>query len=144
MIITKKAISRRTVLRGLGTTLALPLLDGMVPALSALAKSDARVARRFSVVYAAHGYAPGFWVPSATGANYELTTPLQPLAKFKDRMLLLSGVDNTSALQQPGDPRGGHGRMAPAFMCGVHAKPTQGADFQAGVSVDQKIGRAHV
>ena len=137
MIITKKAISRRTVLRGLGTTLALPLLDGMVPALSALAKSDARVARRFSVVYAAHGYAPGFWVPSATGANYELTTPLQPLAKFKDRMLLLSGVDNTSALQQPGDPRGGHGRMAPAFMCGVHAKPTQGADFQAGVSVDQ-------
>jgi hypothetical protein len=137
VIITKKAIPRRTVLRGLGTTLALPLLEGMVPALSAIAKTDAKVARRFSVVYVAHGYAPGFWIPKATGADYALTMPLQPLAKFKDRMLLLSGVDNTAALQRPGDPRGGHGRMAPAFMCGVHAKPTQGADFQAGVSVDQ-------
>jgi hypothetical protein len=137
VIITKKAIPRRTVLRGLGTTLALPLLDGMVPALSALAQSGASVARRFSVVYVSHGYAPGFWVPKTDGPDYELTLPLQPLAKFKDRMLLFSGVDNTAALQRPGDPRGGHGRMAPAFMCGVHAKPTQGADFQAGISVDQ-------
>ena len=137
MIISKKAIGRRTVLRGLGTTLALPLLESMVPALSALAKTDAKVARRFSVVYVSHGYAPGFWIPTTDGPDYELTLPLQPLAKFRDRMLLLSGVDNAAALQRPGDPRGGHGRMAPAFMCGVHAKPTQGADFQAGISVDQ-------
>jgi hypothetical protein len=137
VIITKKAIGRRTVLRGLGTTLALPLLESMMPALTALAKSDAKVARRFSVMYVSHGYAPGFWIPKTDGPNYELTQPLQPLAKFRDRMLLLSGVDNAAALQRPGDPRGGHGRMAPAFMCGVHAKPTQGADFQAGVSVDQ-------
>ncbi|HEY7170801.1 MAG TPA: DUF1552 domain-containing protein [Vicinamibacterales bacterium] len=137
MIITKKAIPRRTVLRGLGTTLALPLLESMVPALKALATTDAKVARRFSVMYVAHGYAPGYWLPKNDGPNYELTQPLLPLAGFKDRMLLLSGVDNAAALQRPGDPRGGHGRMAPAFMCGVHAKPTQGADFQAGVSVDQ-------
>jgi Protein of unknown function (DUF1552) len=137
VIITKKAIPRRTVLRGLGTTLALPLLESMVPALAALAKTDAKVARRFSVMYVAHGYAPGYWIPKNDGPNYDLTLPLQPLASFKDRMLLMSGVDNAAALQRPGDPRGGHGRMAPAFMCGVHAKPTQGADFQAGVSVDQ-------
>jgi hypothetical protein len=137
VIITRMAIPRRTVLRGLGTTLALPLLESMVPALAALAKTDAKVARRFSVMYVAHGYAPGYWIPKNDGPSYDLTLPLQPLAGFKDRMLLLSGVDNAAALQRPGDPRGGHGRMAPAFMCGVHAKPTQGADFQAGVSVDQ-------
>ena len=137
MFISKMHLPRRTFLRGLGATIALPLLESMVPALSAIAKTDAKGAQRFSVVYVAHGYAPGFWVPKADGRDYELTMPLQPLAKFKDRMLLLSGVDNTAALQRPGDPRGGHGRMAPAFMCGVHAKPTQGADFQAGISVDQ-------
>jgi hypothetical protein len=137
VIITRKAIARRTVLRGLGTTLALPWLESMVPALSALARSDAKVVRRFSVVYVSHGYAPGFFVPAQVGPDYELTQPLQPLARYRDRMLLLSGVDNTAALQRPGDPRGGHGRMAPAFMCGVHARPTQGADFQAGISVDQ-------
>jgi len=143
MIITKTALSRRTVLRGLGTTLALPLLDGMVPALAALAKTAAAGPRRFSVIYVAHGTAPGYWVPKNEGPAYELTTPLEPLAKFRDRMLVLSGIDNDVALQRPGDPRGGHGRMAPAFMCGVHAKPTQGADFRVGISIDQ-IAAGHV
>jgi hypothetical protein len=144
VIVTKIAIPRRTVLRGLGTTLALPLLDAMVPALSAIAKTEAAASRRrFTVVYASHGYAPGYWLPRAEGAGYELTAPLEPLARFRDRMLLLSGIDNDIALQRPGDPRGGHGRMAPAFMCGVHARPTQGADFRAGVSVDQ-IAADHI
>jgi hypothetical protein len=143
VIITKKAIPRRTVLRGIGTTLALPLLDSMVPALSALAQTAGKPVRRFSVMYVSHGYAPGYWIPKTDGADYELTMPLQPLAKFRERMLVLSGLDNAAALQRPGDPRGGHGRMAPAFMCGVHAKPTQGADFQAGISVDQ-IAAAHL
>jgi hypothetical protein len=138
------AIPRRTILRGLGTAVALPLLDAMVPALSALTATDAGAARRrFTVVYASHGYAPGYWIPKTEGAGFELTPPLQPLAKFRDRMLVLSGIDNDVALQRPGDPRGGHGRMAPAFMCGVHARPTQGADFRAGVSVDQ-IAADHI
>jgi hypothetical protein len=143
VFITKKAIARRTVLRGLGTSLALPLLDAMVPALSALARTDGKPVRRFTVVYASHGYAPGYWIPTADGAGYELTTPLAPLARFRDRMIVMSGIDNDVALQRPGDPRGGHGRMAPAFMCGIHAKPTQGADFRAGVSVDQ-IAADHI
>ncbi len=142
-MITKKALSRRTVLRGLGTTLALPLLDSMVPALSALAKTAGAAPRRFSVTYVAHGSSPGYWVPKTEGAAYELTQPLEPLAKFRDRMLVLSGIDNEVAMQRPGDPRGGHGRMAPAFMCGVHAKPTQGADFRVGVSIDQ-IAAEHI
>jgi hypothetical protein len=142
VIITKKALSRRTVLRGLGTTLALPLLDCMVPALTPLARAAGRV-RRFTVIYASHGYAPGYWLPKTEGTQYELTPPLEPLARLKDRMLLLTGIDNDVALQRPGDPRGGHGRMAPAFMCGVHAKPTQGADFRAGISIDQ-IAASHI
>jgi hypothetical protein len=137
------AIPRRTVLRGLGTALALPLLDSMMPAFSSLAGAAGRPVQRFTVIYAAHGYAPGYWIPKTEGAAYELTLPLEPLAKFRDRMLVLSGIDNDVALQRPGDPRGGHGRMAPAFMCGVHAKPTQGADFRAGTSIDQ-IAANHI
>ena len=79
MIITKKAIPRRTVLRGLGVTVALPLLDSMAPALSALSRTEATGVRRFTVVYAAHGAAPGYWIPKAVGREYELTLPLQPL-----------------------------------------------------------------
>jgi uncharacterized protein DUF1552 len=143
VIISKMAIPRRTVLRGLGAALALPLLDSMVPALSAFARTEASRPRRFSVIYAAHGVAPGYWVPKTVGPEYELTLPLQPLAGFRDRIAVVSGLDNDVALQRPGDPRGGHGRMAPAFMCGVHARPTQGADFAAGTSVDQ-VAAGHV
>ena len=143
MIITKKAIPRRAVLRGIGTTLALPLLDGMIPALSALTKTEGKAVRRFSVIYASHGAAPGYWVPTTEGPGDALTLPLQPLAKFRERMAVVSGIDNDIALQRPGDPRGGHGRMAPAFMCGVHAKPTQGADYEAGISTDSAAAARH-
>jgi hypothetical protein len=143
VIISKKAIPRRTVLKGIGTTLALPLLESMVPAFTALAQSPGKAVRRFSVIYASHGVAPGYWVPKTVGTDYELTLPLMPLAKFKDRMTIVSGLDNDVALQRPGDPRGGHGRMAPAFMCSVHARPTQGADYEAGVSVDQ-LAATHI
>jgi hypothetical protein len=123
----------------MGTALALPLLDSMVPAFSVAAETAGASPRRFSLIYVAHGSSPGYWVPKTEGAGYELTAPLEPLAKFKDRLLVLSGIDNDVAVQRPGDPRGGHGRMAPAFMCGVHARPTQGADFEAGISVDQIV-----
>lgn len=143
MIITQKALSRRTVLRGLGATVALPFLDSMVPALSTVARAQDVSPRRFTVMYVAHGYSPGYWLPETEGPDYELTMALQPLEKFRDRMLLLSGIDNEVALQRPEDPRGGHGRMVPGFMCGVHAKPTQGVDFEAGISIDQ-IAADHI
>ena len=139
MIITKKAIGRRTVLRGLGTALALPLLDGMVPALTARAKTAARPVRRFGITYTGNGVAPGFYEPAAEGAAYELTPILQPLAPFRDRALVLTGIDNPIAEALEGEPRGGHGRIPAAFMSGVHCKPTLGGDFRAGTSVDQIV-----
>src|SRR5262245_47839769 len=128
MIITKRAIPRRTLLKGLGTTIALPLLDGMVPALTALAKTAAQPVMRYGVTYIAHGYSPGYWLPKTEGPSWEATPILKPLMGFQDRMLLLTGIDNDVAMARTGDPRGGHGRMAPAFMSGVHAYPTQGAN----------------
>jgi Protein of unknown function (DUF1552) len=109
----------------------------MVPAFTPIAQTAAKPIQRFGVIYVAHGASPGYWVPATEGADYELTRPLKPLAPFRDRMLVLSGIDNAVAMARTGDPRGGHGRMAPAFMSGVHCKPTQGADYQAGISIDQ-------
>src|SRR5260221_6495624 len=137
MIVTKTAISRRTVLRGLGATLALPLLDAMVPALTAAAQTAAKPVTRFSITYVAHGASPGYFIPGTEGPNYEVTPILKPVEAHRDRSLVLTGIDNEVAMARTGDPRGGHGRMAPAFMSGVHCKPTQGGDYEAGISIDQ-------
>ncbi len=142
MIITKMAIPRRTILRGLGAALALPLLDGMVPALSALTRTAAKPIRRLAITYSGNGVAPGFFEPAVEGAAYELTPILQPLAPFRDRALVLTGIDNPIAEALEGEPRGGHGRIPAAFMSGVHCKPTVGGDFRAGTSIDQ-IAASH-
>ena len=137
MIITRKAIPRRTVLRGLGTALALPLLDGMVPAFAAIRASAARPRTRLGVIYVPHGAVMDNWTPAAEGAAFELSPILQPLAPFRDRVLVLTGLENKPAQALQGEPAGGHGRIGGAFLTGVHAKPTEGADFRAGVSIDQ-------
>ena len=137
MIITKKALARRTVLRGIGTTLALPLLDGMVPALTATARTAAAPKPRLGVVYVPHGAVMNNWTPATLGAGFEFSPILQPLESFRDQLLVLSGLDHAPAAQMPGDPAGGHGRITGAFLTGVHAKPTEGADFEAGRSFDQ-------
>lgn len=102
MIITKKALSRRTVLRGIGTTLALPLLDAMVPALSAIANTAAKPVRRFGVVYVSNGMAMEYWSPSTEGAGYKLTPILEPLAPFRDQMLVFSGLHGHWDANHPG------------------------------------------
>ena len=137
MMVTKKGLPRRTVLRGLGTSLALPLLDGMVPALTATARSVAAFKPRLGVVYVPHGAVMNNWTPSTEGSGFEFTPILQPLEPFRDRLLVLSGLDHAPGAQMPGDPAGGHGRITGAFLTGVHAKPTEGADFEAGRSFDQ-------
>ena len=137
MMITKKALPRRTVLRGLGTALALPLLDGMVPALTALGQTAARPKPRLGVVYVPHGAVMSNWTPAVEGTAFEFTPILQPVAAFRDYLSVLSGLDHAPAAQMPGDPAGGHGRITGAFLTGVHAKPTEGADFEAGKSIDQ-------
>jgi hypothetical protein len=139
MFITKKALPRRTILRGLGASLALPFLDGMVPAFAAATKPRTRL----GLVYVPHGAIMENWTPSTEGAQFELSPILQPLAPFRDRLLVLTGLDNRPALALQGEPAGGHGRIGAAFLTGVHAKPTEGADFRAGISIDQ-IAAAHL
>jgi Protein of unknown function (DUF1552) len=141
MIITKKCLPRRWFLRGLGATVALPLLDGMIPALSALAKTAAKPVRRLGVVYVPNGMNIWKWRPTGEGAAFELTPILQPLAAVRDHVLLVSGMSNQQADAIPGEGGGDHSRGQAAFLTGVHAKKTQGPDFEAGVSMDQIAAR---
>jgi hypothetical protein len=92
MMIFKKAISRREMLRGAGAACALPLLDGMVPALTALSKSAANPAVRFGAVYVPNGMVMQNWRPAAEGTAFELTPILDPLTPFRDQLLVLSGL----------------------------------------------------
>ena len=134
MVITKLVLPRRTFLRGIGATLALPFLDAMVPALSARAPETPR----FAAVYVGNGMNMFDWTPPTAGAGFELSPIQQPLEPFRRRLLILSGLDNYPATDQ-GDTGGQHPRAAPAFMSSVHPKQTEGADILAGTTVDQMI-----
>ena len=134
MMITKKALPRRTVLRGLGATVALPLLDGMVPALSALSRTAARPAVRFGAVYVPNGMVMQNWTPAAHGAGFELTPTLTPLAPFRDRLLVLSGLNSTPP---PGINGGAHSRASTKFLTAEHP----GAWNPNAVSMDQVAAR---
>ena len=133
MIVTKKCLPRRTMLRGLGTALALPLLDGMVPAFAALRRTAARPVRRFGVVYSGHGANMARWTPAAAGA-LDLSPTLQGLAPFRDRLLVITGLGS-----KPG--AGVHAQIQAAYLTGVSPKRTDGADVAAGVSIDQIAAR---
>jgi len=142
MIITGKHIPRRTILRGMGTALALPLLDAMIPALAAGPSTAASRAKRLSFVYAPNGMIMNSWTPMAEGAAYELTPTLEPLAAFKDRMLVLTGLNHNSALPLPGEGESApHERAGATFLTGVHPK----MEGNVSVSVDQiaaqKLGK---
>src|SRR5262245_58050591 len=141
MIVTRKTVARRTVLRGLGAAVSLPLLDAMVPALTALAQTPAKSRARLGVVYIPMGAVMNNWTPGETGAGFALSPILEPIGKFRDRLLVLSNLDNEPAVARLGEPAGGHGRIGGAFLTGVHAKPTEGVDFEAGISLDQIAAR---
>ena len=134
MIITKKAIPRRTVLRGLGASLALPLLDGMVPALEAVRNTAARQVRRLGVVYVPNGIMMDHWTPATEGAGFDFPTILGSLEPFRDSVQALSGMDGVESL-------GAHARASTRFLTGVPANPDNGSDLRAGVSMDQIAGR---
>jgi hypothetical protein len=141
MIITKKSLPRRTFLRGVGATLALPLLDSMVPAFTALARTAAAPVRRLGIVYVPNGIVMEKWTPASEGSAFGLTPMLAPLAPFRDRMLVLSGLDDLAGLPLPGEGGGDHARAAATFLTGVHAKKTEGPDIRAGASMDQIAAR---
>jgi hypothetical protein len=137
MIITRKAIPRRTVLRGLGATLALPLLDGMIPALTAQARTAAAPINRFGVMYVVNGMIMESWTPVAEGAGYELTPTLAALAPHRDRFSVLSGL---ACVPSPGRPGGAHAKASTRFLTDV-SPPTSETWLDAGVSVDQLLAR---
>ena len=141
MIITKRALPRRTVLRGIGATVALPLLDSMVPALTALAKTPARPVRRFGVVYAPNGMDMQHWTPAVVGTAFEFSPILQPLAPFRDHLLVLSGLASTPPPAQPGVAAGVHPRASTRFLTGVPPKYSQSSEVQAGISADQMLAK---
>ena len=141
VIVTRKSLSRRTVLRGMGASLALPLLDGMIPAFAAAT----RATPRFSVTYVPNGINMAHWTPAREGP-LDLTPILQPLAPFRDRVTVVSGLASAPAMPLGGEGTGDHVRAAAAFLSGTHPKKTEGPDIRAGVSMDQLaagvLGRA--
>jgi hypothetical protein len=135
MMVFKQAIPRRTFLRGFGTTLALPLLDSMVPAMAAARTTAARPAPRLGIVYAPNGIIMEQWTPAADGSAFQLTPILEPLAAYRDRMLLVTGLDNKAAQAPQSQTRtaGPHASCSGAFLTGIYPKPPA----EAGISVDQ-------
>src|SRR5437764_1814628 len=138
MIVTKKYLARRTILRGLGASLALPLLDGMVPALTALAKTAASPVRRFGVVYLPNGVVIKRWTPAAEGPGFELSQILKPLEPFRSQMTVISGLTQNRD-GETSKSGAVHGRCATKFLTGTIPKPfgQEGNDFHAQISIDQ-------
>lgn len=134
MIITKKVLPRRAFLSGVGAAVALPLLDGMVPALSAVGKTAAKSVNRLSFVYAPNGMRPSHWTPKDEGVSYELSPTLKPLEAFKDHFQVLSGLNHSAANPRPGEGRNApHERAGATYLTGVHPK----REVDLGISVDQ-------
>ena len=141
MMITKKALPRRTFLRGMGATVALPLLDAMVPAMSAMSQTPARPVHRLGFVYLPNGVAMNhtgtdYWKPVGEGADFEFSPILTPLEPYRDRVVAVSGLSHGQA-ESLGDGNGDHTRSTATWLNGVHPNFTQGADVRAGITVDQ-------
>jgi hypothetical protein len=140
MIVTKMSLPRRTFLRGLGSTLGLPLLEAMVPAFTALAQTAAKPVRRLAFFYVPNGIQLVNWHPKSEGANFEITPILSPLERVRDQIVVVSGLANSQA-----DPldvgSGSHARAAGVWLNGVRPKRTESADIQAGITVDQFAAR---
>ena len=137
MMVFRKSIPRRTFLRGAGTALALPLLDAMFPAFESAAQTASRTATRLSFLAVPNGIIMDEWTPTAIGGGYPITPVLEPLAGFKDRMVVLSGLANNEARKLEFEIAGDHPRACSAYLTATHPKMTSGADIHCGVSVDQ-------
>src|SRR5947207_7347958 len=140
MIVTKKTISRRAVLRGIGTAVALPLLDAMVPALTAAQNTPAKAVRRFGVVYHPNGVIYDKWLPKGVGPGFEFSTILAPLEPFRDRLVVVTGLYSDQA-EARGDGGGDHSRASGTYLTGVHVKKSDSI-VGNGMSMDQIVAKA--
>jgi hypothetical protein len=145
MILTKKHLPRRTFLKGMGAAIALPMLDAMTPALSAMSgmtRSAAQSPLRLAFTYVPNGITMADWTPKGAGGAFELSRVMQPMAPFRQDLSILSGLAHKNGMAL-GDGPGDHARAAASYLTGVHPRKTAGADIQNGVSVDQ-IAAQHI
>lgn len=141
MFISKKFIPRRTILRGAGVALGLPLLDSMIPAQTPLDKTAVVPPKRFLGVWHPHGAAPGYWSPQQEGPNFEFSFIVKPLEPFRSRLTLISGMDMPEAMANTEEPGGDHARGAVLLSA---ARPRRNAvSPYLGVTVDQLIAQKH-
>ena len=135
-MVTKKHLSRRTFLHGVGATIGLPYLDAMTPAFASAAKPVTRAA----FVYTANGIIMKDWTPTETGNNFDLSKTLSPLRNFQDQTVVISGLDHKNG-EALGDGPGDHARAGASWLTGAHPKKTRGADIRNGQSIDQAIAQ---
>ncbi len=144
MILTRKHVSRRSLLRGMGAAVALPMLDAMVPALQRRRQDgQASPPNRMVFVYVPNGIDMRNWRPDTVGSAFNLPKILSPLAPMQDNVLVFTGLKDHNG-EALGDGPGDHARAAASFLTGVHPRKTAGSDISVGISVDQvaaqKIG----
>src|SRR5579863_6999762 len=137
MLITKKSLDRRTLLRGMGTAIALPFLDAIVPAFTPLAKAAANPRLRYGETYFPNGVIMQQFTPSTTGAGFEFTPILKPLEPFQDSLLIVTNLTRS----HPGSQVGDHAVSAAGFLTGVWPKRTEAEDVYANTTVDQVVAR---
>lgn len=137
MIILKKSMPRRTFLQGAGASLALPFLDAMIPAFAA-SSGAARPPLRMGFIYLPVGRIMENWTPEVEGSDFEITPTLEPLASFRDQMVVVSGLDVKAADLLPGERGGPHARPCAAYLTGAHPFPDR-----VGISFDQ-LAAKHV
>jgi hypothetical protein len=140
MIVSGRHLPRRMFLKGLGAAIALPALDAMTPAFAAPAAKASPM--RLAFTYVPNGVTLPDWTPGDTGPGFTCSRILAPLATYRDETLVLTGLAHKNAYAL-GDGPGDHARAAAAYLTGVHARKTAGADIQNGVSVDQ-IAAGHI
>lgn len=136
MFVSRKHLSRRKLLKGAGVTLSLPLLDAMLPALTAQAQTAAKVKPRLAFVYVPHGAIMAEYTPDKVGRDFELKTILQPLAAYKEKMVIVSELGHVAA-----DTTAVHSLSPCTWLSGVRPKATLGSDAYAGVTADQYAAR---
>jgi hypothetical protein len=132
MFITKKHLPRRTFLRGMGATMALPLLDAMIPARTALAQTAASPTLRAGFIYIPHGAVMDQWTPATTGTDFEFKPIMKPLEPFRKQLTIISGLENKAAIAPPV-----HALSPGTWLSGVAPRKTQ--DPWGGVTIDQMI-----
>jgi hypothetical protein len=143
MFITKKHLSRRTMLRGLGISISLPLLDAMIPAATALAQTAANPKTRLSSIYIPHGATMDMWTPATAGKDFAFSPILKPLEPFRNNLTVISNLAHRQVAPWTGEDTGGaenHVRAAAVFLTGAH--PVKGDIAQVGISIDQAAAQA--